>query len=37
MLNTKHTSFDTIEFGNLETDITLNESEILFARIEQNK
>ena len=37
MLNTKNTSFDTLEFGNLETDITLNESEILFARIEQNK
>ena len=34
MLNTKNQSFDTLEFGNLETDIILNESEILFNRIE---
>lgn len=34
MLNTKNTSFDTLDFGNLETDITLNEAEILFNRIE---
>lgn len=34
MLNTKNIDFDTLEFGNLETDITLNESEILFNRIE---
>ncbi len=34
MLNTKNIEFDTLEFGNLETDITLNESEILFNRIE---
>ena len=34
MLNTKKTSFDTLEFGTLETDIILNESEILFNRIE---
>ena len=34
MLNTKNTSFDTLEFGSLETDITLNEAEILFNRIE---
>jgi methionyl-tRNA synthetase len=34
MLNTKNTEFDTLEFGNLETDITLNEAEILFSRIE---
>ena len=34
MLNTKKTEFDTLEFGNLETDITLNEAEILFNRIE---
>ena len=33
MLNTKNTSFDTLKFGNLETDIVLNESEVLFARI----
>ncbi len=37
MLNTKNTSFDTLEFGNLETDITLNEAEILFNRIDTNK
>ncbi len=34
MLNTKNIDFDSLEFGNLETDITLNESEILFQRIE---
>lgn len=34
MLNTKKTSFDTLDFGTLETDIILNESEILFNRIE---
>ena len=34
MLNTKNIEFDTLEFGNLETDITLNEAEILFNRIE---
>ena len=34
MLNTKNIEFDTLDFGNLETDITLNESEILFQRIE---
>ena len=34
MLNTKNTEFDTLEFGNLETDITLNEAEILFNRID---
>ncbi len=34
MLNTKNIEFDTLEFGNLETNITLNESEILFNRIE---
>ncbi len=34
MLNTKNINFDSLEFGNLETDITLNESEILFQRIE---
>ena len=34
MLNTKNTSFDTLDFGNLEEGITLNESEILFNRIE---
>ena len=34
MINTKNIEFDTLEFGNLETDITLNESEILFNRIE---
>ena len=33
MLNTKNTSFDTLEFGNLENGITLNEAEVLFARI----
>ena len=37
MLNTKNTSFDTLEFGNLETNITLNEAEILFNRIDTNK
>ena len=34
MLNTKNTSFETLEFGSLETDIKLNESQILFNRIE---
>jgi methionyl-tRNA synthetase len=34
MLNTNKTSFETLEFGTLETNITLNESEILFNRIE---
>ena len=34
MLNTKNTDFDTLEFGNLETDIILNEAEILFNRID---
>ena len=34
MLNTKKTGFDSLEFGTLETDIKLNESEILFQRIE---
>ena len=34
MLNTNNTSFDTLEFGNLENNIVLNESEILFNRIE---
>lgn len=34
MLNTKNTSYDSIlKFGNLETDIKLNEAEILFNRI----
>ena len=33
MLNTKNTGFDTLSFGNLETNITLNEAEVLFARI----
>ena len=34
MLNTKNINFDTLEFGNLETNITLNEAEILFNRLE---
>ena len=34
MLNTKNTDFDTLEFGNLESDIILNEAEILFNRID---
>jgi methionyl-tRNA synthetase len=34
MLNTKNIDFNTLEFGNLETGITLNEAEILFNRIE---
>ena len=34
MLNTKNIDFDKLEFGNLETGITLNEAEILFNRIE---
>ena len=33
MLNTKNTSFDTLNFGYLEEGITLNEAEVLFARI----
>ena len=33
MLNTKKTSYESIEFGNLENDIILNDSEVLFARI----
>ena len=33
MLNTKNTSFDTLKFGSLEEGITLNEAEVLFARI----
>ncbi len=37
MLNTKKTQYETIEFGNLETDIILNEAVILFQRIEENK
>ena len=34
MLNTKNINFDTLEFGNLEENITLNEAEILFNRID---
>ena len=34
MLNTKNIEFDTLVFGNLETDITLGEAEILFNRID---
>ncbi len=34
ILNTKQTSFETLEFGNLENNIKLNDPEILFARIE---
>lgn len=34
MLNTNNVEFDTLDFGNLETDITLNEAEILFNRID---
>ena len=34
MLNTKNIEFDTLDFGNLEEGITLNEAEILFNRIE---
>lgn len=34
MLNTKNIEFDTLEFGNLEINITLNDAEILFNRIE---
>ena len=33
LLNTKKDSYDSIEFGNLENGITLNEPEVLFARI----
>ena len=33
ILNTKKVDYDTIEFGNLEDGITLNEPEVLFARI----
>lgn len=35
MLNTKNIDFDTLDFGNLETNIKLNESSILFNRIEE--
>ena len=35
MLNTKKTTFDTLEFGSLETNIKLNEAEVLFARIQK--
>lgn len=35
MLNTKNIDFDTLDFGNLETDIKLNEATILFNRIEE--
>ncbi len=34
MLNTKNIEFDTLEFGKLENNITLNEAEILFERID---
>ena len=34
MLNTKKIEFDTLDFGSLETNIKLNEAEILFQRIE---
>ena len=34
MLNTKNIDFDTLEFGNLEENIKLNEAEILFNRID---
>ena len=34
MLNTKNIDFDTLEFGNLEQNIKLNEAEILFNRID---
>lgn len=34
MLNTKKIDFDTLKFGNLETDIILNDAKILFNRIE---
>ncbi len=34
MLNTKNIDFDTLEFGNLEDKIKLNEAEILFNRID---
>lgn len=34
MLNTKNTSFDTLNFGMLEENIKLNEAQILFNRIE---
>lgn len=37
MLNTKNTTFDTLEFGNLEENIVLNEAEILFNRIDNKK
>lgn len=37
MLNTNNTEFDSLEFGKLETGITLNESEILFNRIDIDK
>ena len=35
MLNTKNIDFDTLDFGALETNIKLNESSILFNRIEE--
>lgn len=35
MLNTKNIDFDTLDFDNLETNIKLNESSILFNRIEE--
>ena len=34
MLNTKNIEFDTLDFGNLEEGIKLNEAEILFNRID---
>ena len=34
MLNTKNIDFNTLDFGSLETNIKLNEAEILFQRIE---
>jgi methionyl-tRNA synthetase len=37
MLNTKKTTFDDLAFGSLETGIKLNESQILFNRIETSK
>ena len=37
MLNTKEIEFDSLEFGKLENDIILNESEILFNRIDVEK
>ena len=37
MLNTKKTTFNDLEFGSLEIGIKLNESQILFNRIETSK